>query len=291
MKILVTGANGQLGKEMRSILERNLPGITDYTDVDTLDITDSRAVDEYFNKNEITHVINCAAYTAVDKAETDQTLCYRINVDAVQNLAQAASKYGIKIVHISTDYVFDGKNYRPYVESDKTNPTSTYGTTKRKGEMILLSFCPDAVILRTAWLYSPHGHNFVKTMIRLGQEKPELRVVFDQVGTPTSATDLASAIYSILTARQWVPGTYHFTDEGVTSWYDFAKAIHRLAGINTCKVTPVTTEDYPTPATRPHYSVLDKSMIKRTFGITIPYWEDSLAKCIEILKSQNEPKD
>lgn len=291
MKILVTGANGQLGKEMRSILERNLPGITDYTDVDTLDITDSRAVDEYFNKNEITHVINCAAYTAVDKAETDQTLCYRINVDAVQNLAQAASKYGIKIVHISTDYVFDGKNYRPYVESDKTNPTSTYGTTKRKGEMILLSFCPDAVILRTAWLYSPHGHNFVKTMIKLGQEKSELRVVFDQVGTPTSATDLASAIYSILTARQWVPGTYHFTDEGVTSWYDFAKAIHRLAGINTCKVTPVTTEDYPTPATRPHYSVLDKSMIKRTFGITIPYWEDSLAKCIEILKSQNEPND
>lgn len=291
MKILVTGANGQLGKEMRSILESNIPGITDYTDVDTLDITDFRAVDEYFNKNEITHVINCAAYTAVDKAESDQTLCYRINVDAVQNLAQAASKYGIKIVHISTDYVFDGKNYKPYAESDKTNPTSTYGTTKRKGEMILLSFCPDAVILRTAWLYSPHGHNFVKTMIKLGKEKPELRVVFDQVGTPTSATDLASAIYSILTARQWAPGTYHFTDEGVTSWYDFAKAIHRLAGINTCKVTPVTTEDYPTPATRPHYSVLDKSMIKRTFGITIPYWEDSLAKCIEVLKSLNEPND
>ncbi len=286
MKILVTGANGQLGKEMHRVLEQQCPGVTIYTDVDTLDITDERAVEYFFEKNELTHVVNCAAYTAVDKAESDQTLCYRINVDAVQNLAKAASKYGVKVVHISTDYVFDGKSYRPYVQSDKTNPTSTYGTTKRKGEMILLSFCPDAIILRTAWLYSTHGHNFVKTMLKLGAEKPELRVVFDQIGSPTSAADLADAIHSILTARQWVPGTFHFSNEGVISWYDFAKAIHRIAGLTTCKVTPVTTEDYPTPATRPHYSVLDKSMIKRTYGIEIPYWEDSLRKCIETLKKE-----
>ena len=286
MKILVTGANGQLGKEMHRVLEQQCPGVTIYTDVDTLDITDERAVEYFFEKNELTHVVNCAAYTAVDKAESDQTLCYRINVDAVQNLAKAASKYGVKVVHISTDYVFDGKSYRPYVESDKTNPTSTYGTTKRKGEMILLSFCPDAIILRTAWLYSTHGHNFVKTMLKLGAEKPELRVVFDQIGSPTSAADLADAIHSILTARQWVPGPFHFSNEGVISWYDFAKAIHRIAGLTTCKVTPVTTEDYPTPATRPHYSVLDKSMIKRTYGIEIPYWEDSLRKCIETLKKE-----
>lgn len=284
MKILVTGANGQLGKEMHAILEKECPGQTLYTDVDTLDISDAKSVEQFFDQNELTHVINCAAYTAVDKAESDQTMCYRINVDAVQNIAKAASKYGVKVVHVSTDYVFDGKNYRPYTEADKTNPTSTYGTTKRKGEMILLSFCPDAVIVRTAWLYSPHGHNFVKTMMKLGDEKPELRVVFDQIGSPTSATDLAAAIYAIINSRQWVPGTYHFTNEGVASWYDFAKAIHRIAGITNCKITPVTTEDYPTPATRPHYSVLDKTMIKRTFGIEIPYWENSLADCISRIK-------
>lgn len=288
MKILVTGANGQLGKEMHAILEKEYPGQTLYTDVDTLDIADTKSVDDFFNQNELTHVINCAAYTAVDKAESDQTMCYRINVDAVQNIAKAASKHSVKVVHVSTDYVFDGKNYRPYSEADKTNPTSTYGTTKRKGEMILLSFCPDAVIVRTAWLYSPHGHNFVKTMMKLGVEKPELRVVFDQIGSPTSATDLATVICAIIKSRQWVSGTYHFTNEGVASWYDFAKAIHRIAGITDCKIIPVTTEDYPTPATRPHYSVLDKSMIKRTFGIEIPYWEDSLSKCIARIKEEKQ---
>lgn len=286
MKILVTGANGQLGKEMNRILELRNPGTTTYTDVDSLDITDSKAVSDFIDKHQFTHIINCAAYTAVDKAESDQTSCYRINAEAVQNIANAAAKIGAKVVHISTDYVFDGKSFLPYVETDKVNPTSAYGTSKRKGEMILLSFCPDAVILRTSWLYSPHGNNFVKTMIRLGREKSELGVVYDQVGTPTSATDLAEAIYTVITARQWLPGIYHFSNEGVISWYDFTKAIHRIAGIDGCNVKPISTEDFPTAASRPHYSVLDKSKIKRTFGICIPYWEDSLTTCIEQLLAQ-----
>ena len=272
--------------KMRAILEKECPSKTLYTDIDTLDISDSKSVNNFFEQNELTHVINCAAYTAVDKAESDQTMCYKINVEAVQNIAKAAAKHGIKVVHIATDYVFDGKSYRPYTEGNKANPTSTYGTTKRKGEMILLSFCPDAVIVRTAWLYSPHGHNFVKTMMKLGREKSELRVVFDQIGTPTSATDLAAAIFAILKSRQWISGTYHFSNEGVASWYDFAKAIHRIAGITNCNIIPVTTADYPTPATRPNYSVLDKSMIKRTFGIKIPYWEDSLKECIARINEQ-----
>lgn len=286
MKILVTGSNGQLGKEMNGILEQNCPGITTYTDVDTLDICDEKAVESFLEKEQFTHIVNCAAFTAVDKAETEQTLCYRINADAVENLAKAAAKHGAKIIHISTDYVFDGTACRPYRESDKVNPVSAYGASKRKGEMVLLSYCPDAIILRTAWLYSPHGHNFVKTMLKLGLERAELRVVFDQVGTPTSATDLAAAIYSVITARQWIPGIYHFSNEGAISWYDFTKSIHRNAGITTCNVIPVTTDDYPTPASRPHYSVLDKSKIKSTFDIIIPYWEDSLKACLDRIKKQ-----
>ena len=289
MKILVTGANGQLGREMREVLEQNCPGITVYTDVDTLDITDRNALEEFFKANAITHVVNCAAFTDVNRAETEQTPCYRINADAVQNLAQAAMSCNAKVIHISTDYVFDGTAHQPYTESDKVHPVSAYGTSKRKGEMALLSICPEAIILRTAWLYSPHGGNFVKTMMKLGKEKPSLRVVFDQIGTPTSAADLAQAIYSILTARQWTPGIYHYSNEGAISWYDFAKAIHRIAGITTCKVSPITTDDYPTPAKRPHYSVLDKSKIKRTFGIEIPYWEESLRKVIaEIQNNENQ---
>lgn len=285
MKILVTGANGQLGLEMRRVLENSLPGITTYTDIDTLDLTDAKAVESLIKENEFTHIVNCAAYTSVDKAESDQTLCYRINVDAVQNIANAASATGAKVLHISTDYVFDGKSYRPYLESDKVNPVSAYGNSKRKGEMVLLSLCPDAIVIRTAWLYSPHGHNFVKTMMRLGLEKKELTVVSDQIGSPTSAADLADAILAILRSRHWAPGTYHFTNEGVCSWYDFAKKIHKIAGITTCNIMPVNSADYPTAATRPFYSVLDKSMIKRTFGINIPYWEDSLEKCISQIQN------
>ncbi len=285
MKILVTGCRGQLGNEMRIILEDRMPGITVYTDVDELDLTDADAVRRFVAAGEFTHILNCAAYTAVDKAEGEGArACQAVNVDAVQNLATAAYEAGAKVVHVSTDYVFDGTAHTPYRESDKVNPTSHYGTTKRKGEMVLLAMAPESVIVRTAWLYSPFGANFVKTMRRLGRERSELGVVADQVGTPTYARDLADAIYSIITAQQWVPGIYHFTDEGVASWYDFTKAIHRLSGITGCDVRPLSTDDYPTAATRPAYSVLDKTLIKKTFGITIPHWEESLADCIARLE-------
>lgn len=280
MKILVTGANGQLGRELKTVIEGIKPGITVYTDVDTLDLTDPKTVESFITNGDFTHVVNCAAFTAVDKAETEQALCLKVNRDAVKNIATVATNLGIKVLHISTDYVFDGKSYRPYRESDKVNPVSAYGTSKRKGEMVLLSMCPDAVIVRTAWLYSPHGSNFVKTMLRLGRERKELNVVFDQIGTPTYAYDLAEAVAKIIFARQWMPGIYHFTDEGACSWYDFTKAIHRIAGIEGCAVNPILTDDYPTLATRPHYSVLDKTLIKKTYGIKIPHWEESLQKCL-----------
>ncbi len=283
MKILITGCNGQLGRELRAQIEREFPGITTYTDREELDLTDAKAVELFLERNEFTHIVNCAAYTAVDDAENDPANCNRINADAVMNIASVASRLGVKVLHISTDYVFDGTSCRPYRESDKVNPISNYGTSKRKGEMILLSMCPDALIIRTAWLYSPHGKNFVKTMLQLGKERNEIKVVNDQIGTPTSATDLATAIITMLKSRQWVSGIFHFSNEGVCSWYDFAKAIHRLAHIQKCKIVPVTTDDYPTAARRPHYSVLDKSLIKRTFGIEIPHWEESLQKCIERL--------
>lgn len=281
----MTGAAGQLGNELHNVLEQKMPGVTMYTDIKDLDLTDSKAVKKFIIDNEISHVVNCAAYTAVDKAEQEPALCAKINTDAVKNIAEVAADYGVKVIHVSTDYVFDGTAHAPYKESDKVNPISTYGTTKRKGEMVLLSMSPDAVIIRTAWLYSPYGNNFVKTMIRLGSERPELGVVCDQIGTPTYALDLAEAIYTILTARQWVPGIYHFSDEGVCSWYDFTKAIHRIAGIKSCNVKPIATDDYPTLAARPPYSVLDKTRIKKTYGITIPHWEESLVDCINRLQN------
>lgn len=283
MKLLVTGCNGQLGRELRKVLEATVPRITTYTDVAELDITDAHAVEQFIAEGDFSHIINCAAYTAVDKAESDQTLCYALNTEAVKNIASAAAKTGAKVLHISTDYVFDGKNYRPYQETDKTNPSSVYGASKRKGEMMLLSMCPDAIVIRTAWLYSPHGNNFVKTMLRLGREKKQLRVVADQIGTPTSASDLAQAIVTIVNSRRWRSGIYHFTNEGVCSWYDFTKMIHSLAGITDCDVVPIPTSDYPTAATRPPYSVLDKSLIKNTYNITIPFWIDSLRKVIDQL--------
>lgn len=283
MKILVTGANGQLGNELRNVLEDKLPGVTTYVDIQELDLTDAEAVKKFMQKGEFTHVVNCAAYTAVDRAEEDSALCAAVNIDAVSNLARHAEELGYNIVHISTDYVFDGTAHTPYTEGDKVNPCSQYGSTKRKGETALLALAPDAVIIRTAWLYSPYGKNFVKTMLKLGKEKGELRVVADQIGTPTYALDLAKAIYTVITAPQWVPGIFHFTDEGVASWYDFTVAILRIAGIESCKVMPIATRDYPTAATRPFYSVLDKSKIKATFGIDIPHWEMSLRDCINRL--------
>lgn len=282
MKILITGANGQLGTELHEILEREFPGQTLYTDVQELDLTNAKAADSYVANNEITHIVNCAAYTAVDRAEEEKMLCAAVNTDAVKNLAMAADANGAKIIHISTDYVFDGTNHRPYRESDKVNPISQYGTTKRKGETLLLALAPQAIIIRTAWLYSAHGNNFVKTMLRLADSQPEIKVVCDQIGTPTFARDLARAVVKVLQSHQWVPGIYHFTDEGAASWYDFAKAIFRIAGKDV-KVTPIPTEDYPTPASRPSYSILDRTRIKATYGIEIPHWEEALADCLRQL--------
>lgn len=286
MKILVTGANGQLGRELRNVLESEIPGQSIYTDVAELDLTDSKAVDLFFKQNEISHVVNCAAYTAVDRAEEEKLECASININAVKNLAIAADSVGAKIIHISTDYVFDGTAYRPYKESDKVNPISEYGTTKRKGETALLALAPESIIIRTSWLYSPYGNNFVKTMMRLGAEHSEIKVVCDQIGSPTYALDLAKAIYRVLLSHQWVEGIFHYSNEGVCSWYDFAKAIHRVAGIKGCNVCPIPTEEYPTAASRPFFSVLDKSRIKATYGADVPYWEDSLIDCINRIKNE-----
>lgn len=286
--LLVTGANGQLGNEMQHIVAAN-PGRVKafFTDVDTLDITDANAVEAFVQQHSINVIVNCAAYTAVDRAEDDTALCTKLNVDAVANLAKAARNHGARVLHISTDYVFDGYNCRPYEETDEPNPKSVYGVTKLQGERELLKYATDSIIVRTAWLYSPFGKNFVKTMLALGESRDTLSVVCDQVGTPTAAADLATAIFAIITADEWKPGIYHFSNEGAISWYDFTKAIHRIAGISGCTVSPIKSKDYPTRAVRPFYSVLDKTKIKAAYGITIPYWEESLARCIAELKSCN----
>ena len=282
MRILITGCNGQLGNEMQ-LLEKTNPQHTYFnTDVAELDITDQQAVETFVSENDIDGIVNCAAYTAVDKAEDNQELCRLLNTVAPGYLAAAVGKRGGWIIQISTDYVFDGTTHTPYVETDPVCPNSVYGSTKLDGEESVLKACQNTMIIRTAWLYSTFGNNFVKTMIRLSQEKPELGVIFDQIGTPTYARDLAVAIFVAI--NQGVkPGLYHFSNEGVISWYDFTKAIHRIAGIRGCHVRPLHTEEYPTPANRPHYSVLDKTKIKQTYGIEVPYWEESLKECIEQL--------
>jgi dTDP-4-dehydrorhamnose reductase len=283
MKILITGCNGQLGNEMQ-LLEKENPQHTYFnTDVAELDITDQKAIEKFVSENAIDGIVNCAAYTAVDKAEENQDLCMKLNATAPDYLAQAIEKRGGWMIQISTDYVFDGTNHKPYTEADSVCPNSTYGRTKLAGEQAVMAGCKKSMIIRTAWLYSTFGNNFVKTMIRLGKEKPELGVIFDQIGTPTYARDLAVAIFAAIN-QGIVPGIYHFSNEGVISWYDFTKAIHRIAGITTCRVRPLPTEEYPTPANRPHYSVLDKTKIKQTYGIEVPYWEDSLIECIHKLK-------
>ena len=281
--ILITGANGQLGREMRKVLDSDIFVNAIYTDVEELDITNAKAIEECIATNKVDYIVNCAAYTAVDAAESNVELCTKLNVEAPTLLAQAAHKHGARLIHISTDYVFDGTNCRPYHEDDRVCPTSVYGRTKADGEQHIIDVAPESIIIRTAWLYSPHGKNFVKTMLTLGQDKEQLRVVCDQVGTPTYALDLASVIKLFIDCEKWHPGIYHFSNEGAISWYDFTMAIHRLAGITSCHVLPCMTKDYPTPAARPHYSVLDKSKIKSVLGIEIPYWEDSLEQCLYIL--------
>ena len=253
--ILITGANGQLGNEMRVLSVENQEYAYFFTDVAELDICDEEAVLAFVKANNINVIVNCAAYTAVDKAEENIELCTKLNADAVGYLAKAAEANHAEFIQISTDYVFDGTAHIPYKETEPTCPNSVYGSTKLVGEQNALTLCNRSMVIRTAWLYSTYGNNFVKTMIRLGKERESLGVIFDQVGTPTYARDLA----------------------------DFTKAIHRLAGIKDCKVNPLHTEEYPTPAKRPHYSVLDKSKIKATYGIDIPYWIDSLQSCISEL--------
>ena len=280
--ILITGANGQLGNEMRVLSAENPEYTYFFTDVAELDICDAKAVLDFVKVNQINVIVNCAAYTAVDKAEENVELCTNLNADAVGYLAKAAEANEAEFIQISTDYVFDGTAHIPYQETAPTCPNSVYGHTKLVGEQNALTFCTRSMVIRTAWLYSTFGNNFVKTMIRLGKERESLGVIFDQVGTPTYARDLARAIFAAI--RQGVvPGVYHFSNEGVCSWYDFTKAIHRLAGITTCRVKPLHTEEYPTPAKRPHYSVLDKTKIKETYHIEIPYWMDSLQSCISEL--------
>lgn len=290
MNILITGCNGQLGNEMQLLAKHNSQHRYFFTDIvvpegmkaSMLDITKQEDVNAFVQENHIDCIVNCAAFTAVDKAEESVELCRRLNSEAPGILAEAVGKRGGCMIQISTDYVFDGTAYTPYTEDAPTCPNSVYGTTKLDGENAVAAVCNKYMIIRTAWLYSTYGNNFVKTMIRLGKEKHELGVIFDQVGTPTYARDLAVAIMTAIN-KGIVPGIYHFSNEGVISWYDFTKAIHRIAGITSCKVKPLHTSEYPTPATRPHFSVLDKTKIKRTYGIEIPYWEDSLKECVSKL--------
>ena len=282
--ILITGANGQLGNEMRVLSVENKEYNYFFTDVAELDICDAKAILDFVKSNDINVIVNCAAYTAVDNAEDNVELCTKLNADAVGYLAKAAEANGAGFIQISTDYVFDGTAHIPYQETEPTCPNSVYGNTKLAGEQNALTLCTRSMVIRTAWLYSTFGNNFVKTMIRLGKERESLGVIFDQVGTPTYARDLARAIFAAI-HQGVVPGVYHFSNEGVCSWYDFTKAIHRLAGITTCNVKPLHTSEYPTKAKRPHYSVLDKTKIKETYHIEIPYWMDSLQGCIAELEA------
>lgn len=283
MKILVTGSHGQLGTELRHAIEREGGFEAVYIDIDTLDLRDRAGVEAFIRAGEFTHIVNCAAYTAVDRAEEEKSACAEANIDAVANLARLADELNYKIIHISTDYVFDGHAYKPYTESDKVNPMTHYGATKRKGETALIGLAPSSIIIRTGWLYSPFGHNFVKTIMAKAQSADTLHVVNDQIGTPTYAADLAAAILTILKAPQWVPGIVNYSNEGVASWYDFAVAIVKHSGA-TCRVQPILSKEFPTPAIRPHFSVLNKCKFRATYGVDIPHWEESLIKCVERIK-------
>jgi dTDP-4-dehydrorhamnose reductase len=285
IKILVTGAMGQLGGEFRAWAGNPSYQFL-FTDLPDLDLVDKEAVNAFIALQKPDFCINCAAYTAVDKAEIDQTAAYRINVTAVEHVASACRDYGICLLHISTDFVFPGNIPRPLTEDDPTGPLNYYGITKLEGEKIALKTCPDTIIVRTSWLYSGGGRNFVNTMLRLAGEREIIDVVSDQVGSPTYAGDLASALVRIITVihsagrrKNELTGVYHFSNEGAASWYDFAKAVYDIRKSN-IRVNPVLTRDYPTPARRPYYSVLDKSKIKKTFEIEIPYWRQSLVKCL-----------
>ncbi len=280
-KILITGANGQLGSELYAIHSTYPQYEFTFVDRAALDLSNLCILEDYFEDKTFDVIINCAAYTAVDKAESDEELANTINHRAVSLLAKIAKKRNISLIHISTDYVFEGRNYRPYIETDPTDPQGIYGRTKRDGENAILDVAPaNTIIIRTSWVYSSFGANFVKTMLRLGKERDSLGVIFDQVGTPTYARDLAKAILDITpNINNTIPEIYHYSNEGAISWYDFSQAIFELADIQ-CTVNPITTDQYPTPASRPHYSLLNKAKIKNDFEIIIPYWRDSLKDCL-----------
>lgn len=289
INILVTGANGQLGSEIRELETSYSQYHFFFTDVTTLDITDKMAIALFIKENKITAIINCAAYTAVDRAEIEQEKSDKINHLAVQYLSEAANDYCCKFIHISTDYVFDGTNYLPYKEGDKPNPQSVYGATKLLGEQALQKINPkSAIIVRTSWVYSSFGDNFVKTMLRLGKEKKDLSVIYDQTGTPTYAGDLAKVILDILPKIKNIDvELFHYTNEGVCSWFDFAQTI--FENNNTIvKVKPILTIEYLTLAKRPQYSVLDKSKIKATYSISIPFWKDSLSLCLSLIEGKDQ---
>ena len=283
-KIWVTGATGQLGRELQQ-------AATLFTDFDFIfttreecPIEDKKKLRDFFVSNEPGYCINAAAYTAVDKAESDKDNAYKINTEAVANLASLAKEYNCRLIHISTDYVFDGKGSRPYREDDPADPQGVYGMTKREGESKALQANPDTIIIRTSWVYSEFGKNFVKTMLKLMSEKDVIRVVSDQFGSPTYAADLANAILSVISAGKWVPGIFHYCNQGTITWHEFAVAIRDLAGLN-CEVLPITTSEYPTPARRPAYSVLDTALIQKTYHINPPHWRESLEICLQKLIS------
>jgi len=282
-KVLVTGASGQLGSEIRQISSA-YPLEFIFTDVAELDITDREAVWSFFQKNQVDAVVNCAAYTAVDRAETEIELADKVNHLAAKYLAEAAKEFNVKLVHVSTDYVFDGESFLPYEADSTPNPQSIYGVTKLAGEQAILALnLPNSIVIRTSWVYSTFGNNFVKTMRRLGSERSELNVVADQIGTPTYARDLASCILDILPRlSNATTSIYHYSNEGVCSWYDFAIAVMEMSGLD-CAVSPIPSTQYPTPAKRPYYSVLSKSKIKVDFGIDINHWRVSLQECISAL--------
>ncbi|MDD5157892.1 dTDP-4-dehydrorhamnose reductase [Sulfurimonas sp.] len=288
LNILVTGSSGQLGSEIKDLVQNEKSDIKNYifyfTNSKELDITNYKKVESFCSDNSIKTIINCAAYTAVDRAESEQELADKINHLAVKNLATIAKENNIKLIHISTDYVFDGTNYKPYTEDDATNPQNIYGKTKLDGENGMLAINPkDSIIIRTSWVYSSFGANFVKTMLRLGKEKESLSVVYDQVGTPTYARDLAKAILDIVPKiKNLKVQIYNYSNEGVLSWYDFAKEVMKMAKLD-CKINPIETKEYPTPASRPYYSLLNKSKIKSTFNLEMPYWKDSLDDCLRRL--------
>ena len=284
-KILITGSNGQLGSSIKK-LETEYPDFKfTYTDVVDLDITNKEEVVDFFETGNFSHAINCAAYTAVDKAEDEFELAKKINAIGPANMASAARKINCQFYHVSTDYVFDGKGYIPYNEEDACQPPSAYGKTKLVGEEMVSQVNERAIIIRTSWLYSEFGHNFMKSMLKFGKERDELRVVFDQIGTPTYATDLARAILDIIYSEKEASENpvYHFSNEGVASWYDFALEIMHAAKLD-CKISPIESHEYPLPAPRPFYSVMNKAKIKKDFEVKIPHWRASMLECLDILK-------